>query len=60
MSIRDDGVGLRATSTEVTKGRRGLGLVEIQERIAALGGVFRLGPADGRGTDLTVEIPLEL
>lgn len=59
-SIRDNGVGLRATSAENGQGHRGLGLVEIQERIAALGGVFRVGPSDGRGTDLTVEIPLEL
>jgi signal transduction histidine kinase len=59
-SIRDNGVGLQATSGEPNQGRRGLGLVEIQERIAALGGVFRLGPSNGRGTNLTVEIPLEL
>jgi signal transduction histidine kinase len=36
-----------------------LGLVEIQERTAALGGVLHLVPNTGRGTDLTVEIPLE-
>lgn len=59
-SIRDDGVGLRTTSAEENKGRRGLGLTEIQERVAALGGAFHLGPADGRGTNLTVEIPVEL
>jgi signal transduction histidine kinase len=59
-SIRDNGVGLRAASSESNQGRHGLGLVEIQERIAALGGVFRLGPANGRGTNLTIEIPLEL
>jgi signal transduction histidine kinase len=40
-------------------GGRGLGLVETHERVAALGGVLRLGTNNGRGTDLTVEIPLE-
>jgi signal transduction histidine kinase len=60
-SIRDDGIGLDATVTEKGKSSRsrGLGLVEIQERTAALGGVLRLVPNADRGTDLTVEIPLE-
>jgi signal transduction histidine kinase len=59
-SVRDNGIGLDASVAEKgkTKGR-GLGLVEIQERTAALGGVLRLVPNTERGTDLTVEIPLE-
>jgi two-component system sensor histidine kinase UhpB len=58
-SIRDDGMGFCATALAPGKGTRGLGLVEIQERVAALGGVLRLGSNTPRGTDLTVEIPLE-
>lgn len=59
-SVRDDGVGLDVSVTEKGKARRqGLGLVEIQERTAALGGVLRVVPNAGRGTDLSVEIPLE-
>jgi signal transduction histidine kinase len=60
-SVRDNGIGLDASVAEKgkTKGRQGLGLVEIQERTAALGGVLRLVPNSERGTDLTVEIPLE-
>jgi signal transduction histidine kinase len=60
-SVRDNGIGLDAAVAEKrkTKGGRGLGLVEIQERTAALGGVLRLVPNTERGTDLTVEIPLE-
>jgi signal transduction histidine kinase len=59
-SVRDDGIGLDASVTEKGKNRRqGLGLVEIQERTAALGGVLRLEPNADRGTDLSVEIPLE-
>jgi signal transduction histidine kinase len=60
-SVRDNGIGLDASVAEKgkTKGRQGLGLVEIQERTAALGGVLRLVPNTERGTDLTVEIPLE-
>jgi signal transduction histidine kinase len=58
-SIRDDGIGFDANAAAPAKGSRGLGLVEIQERVAALGGIFRLGSNIPRGTDLTVEIPLE-
>jgi signal transduction histidine kinase len=60
-SVRDNGIGLDASVAEKgrTKGRQGLGLVEIQERTAALGGVLRLVPNTDRGTELTVEIPLE-
>jgi signal transduction histidine kinase len=58
-SIRDDGVGLDAAVLANGKCSRGLGLLEIQERTAALGGYLRLGPNETRGTDLTIEIPLE-
>jgi signal transduction histidine kinase len=58
-SIRDDGVGLDATAQADGSRSRGLGLREIQERTVALGGRLRLGPNDTRGTDLTIEIPLE-
>ena len=58
-SIRDDGVGLDATALGNGNRSRGLGLLEIQERTAALGGSLRLGPNEPRGTDLTIEIPLE-
>ena len=51
--------GMDATVLAPGSGGRGLGLVEIQERVAALGGVLRLGANTPRGTDLTVEIPLE-
>jgi signal transduction histidine kinase len=60
-SICDDGVGFDAAARATGKRRRGLGLVEIEERVTALGGVFRLrhNPEKAHGTDLTVEIPLE-
>jgi signal transduction histidine kinase len=58
-SIRDDGVGLPVNPEPASAPRRGLGLLEIKERVAALGGVLYLGPHTTGGTDLTVEIPLE-
>jgi signal transduction histidine kinase len=57
-SVRDDGVGIEAPAVSAN-GRRGLGVVEIQERVSTLGGVFRLGRARPHGTELSVEIPLE-
>lgn len=56
-SVRDNGIGFDAPVA--SSNRQGLGLVGIKERVTALGGTFRLGPNEGWGTDLTVEIPLE-
>lgn len=58
-SVRDNGTGLGAKGTASPNAQRGLGLVTIRERVASLGGTFRLGPNENRGTDLTVELPLE-
>jgi signal transduction histidine kinase len=57
--VRDDGKGLDPAVAPTHDGRRGLGLVEIRERMAALGGTLRLVPRVERGTDFIVEIPLE-
>jgi signal transduction histidine kinase len=59
-SVRDDGKGCDpAVVVTPTNGRRGLGLVEIRERTAALGGTLRLVPRLEQGMDFIVEIPLE-
>ena len=58
-SVRDDGIGFDSTVAAHRKDGRGLGLMEIQERVVALGGVLRVGGGEGNGADLTVEIPLE-
>jgi signal transduction histidine kinase len=58
-SVRDDGIGFDVNALSSRKRRTGLGLIEIKERVAALGGVLRVGRNKDRGTDLTVEIPLE-
>jgi signal transduction histidine kinase len=56
-SVRDDGIGIPPNYRR--SAHPGLGLVEISERVTALGGVMRLGSNQNRGTDLTIEIPLE-
>jgi signal transduction histidine kinase len=59
-SVRDDGKGCDpAVLVTSSNGRRGLGLVEIRERTAALGGTLRLVPRLEQGMDFIVEIPLE-
>ncbi len=50
--VQDDGRGFRP---EVT---RGLGLVGIEERVATLGGTFRVESHLGRGTLLAIALPL--
>ena len=56
-SIRDDGIGFSFEA--VARGERGLGLIEIQERLRALGGTLEIRSAPGRGTELHVTVPLE-
>jgi len=57
-SVRDDGIGIASQANSVL--HPGLGLLEINERVTALGGIMRLGANADRGTDLTIEIPLEI
>jgi signal transduction histidine kinase len=57
LSVCDDGTGFDVGA--LAPGKRGMGLIEIQERVNALGGVLRFGPHTRGGTNLTVEIPLE-
>ncbi len=57
VTVEDDGVGLRPDGN-ADGGRDGLGLVGIRERVADLGGTFRLDSKSGKGTRLTIELPL--
>jgi signal transduction histidine kinase len=51
VSIQDDGVGFDAA------GEKGMGLLGMEERVARLGGVFRVESAPGQGTTLSVLFP---
>ncbi|MFN7999383.1 MAG: sensor histidine kinase [Bryobacteraceae bacterium] len=50
--IEDDGTGFNPQQ------ERGLGLLGIQERVSHLSGKFQVDSAPGRGTVLSVELPL--
>ena len=59
LTVEDDGVGVNpARRSAPADGHRGLGLVGIRERVSGMGGTFQLEGAVGRGTRLTVELPL--
>lgn len=57
VTVEDDGVGWRAPQAGDTTARNGLGLVGIRERVADLGGIFRIEGTAGKGTRLTIELP---
>ena len=58
VTVEDDGVGLADASGRAAAQRKGLGLVGIRERVSDLGGTFRIEGKSGRGTRLTIELPL--
>jgi signal transduction histidine kinase len=53
LSVRDDGVGGADTA-------RGSGLVGLMDRVEAIGGSIRVSSRPGKGTQIEVELPLEL
>jgi signal transduction histidine kinase len=55
--IRDDGLGFDASKVnEVYEQRGSFGLLNMQERAAALGGALRMESQPGRGTTVTVSV----
>ncbi|MBI4186861.1 MAG: GAF domain-containing protein [Chloroflexi bacterium] len=58
--VEDDGKGFDVDAVFKSRraGRQSLGLLGIQERAALLGGTFNINSQVGRGTRLTVEIPV--
>lgn len=58
ITVEDDGQGFELERVGMGIPRRGLGLVGIQERASSLSGTFRLESQPGKGTRLTVELPV--
>lgn len=56
--VRDDGQGFDVEAALARRGDRGLGLIGMRERVEALGGQFTIGSAAGKGTEVSVTIPL--
>ena len=55
LSVRDDGIGF--DSTEV-RGKSGLGLTSIRERVRLIHGKHTIDSQPGKGTQITVKVPL--
>lgn len=54
-TMEDDGKGFDPTKPRL--GKRALGLLGMEERVALLGGALRIDSQPGRGTRIAVEIP---
>jgi signal transduction histidine kinase len=64
MDIEDDGAGFDAEamlqkSTQVTKDLRGIGLLDMKERAALIGGMLKICSSPGSGTRVSLKIPIE-
>jgi signal transduction histidine kinase len=59
-SIRDDGCGFIITQSQRTGSAKGLGLVAMRERVAAIGGALQIESRPGHGTELSIRLPVEV
>ncbi len=57
MTITDDGRGFDLRQQQSRQDHPGLGLLGVQERVAAFGGTMQVDASPGRGTSLNVELP---
>jgi len=57
--IEDNGAGIETQSPEESDQRPRLGIVGMQERTAALGGMLTVRSIGGRGTLVSVQVPLK-
>jgi signal transduction histidine kinase len=55
-SIRDDGAGFDSQRAQFAPGKKGLGLIAMQERVSALGGTLRIESRSGRGTEVLIQL----
>jgi len=58
-SIRDDGSGFVPRKVQTAAGRKGLGLIAMQERINAIGGTLHIESRPGQGTELLIRLSQE-
>jgi signal transduction histidine kinase len=58
VTVEDDGTGFDQARLDQDDERPGVGLVGIRERVSRLGGTCRVDTRVGKGTRLTIELPL--
>ncbi len=60
LSIRDNGKGMESTSMRLKTTRKmGMGLLNMRERTAYLGGTFLIRSPEGKGTEICARIPID-
>ncbi|MGH9326398.1 MAG: sensor histidine kinase [Terriglobia bacterium] len=57
-SIQDDGIGFDVPEVWGARGKKGLGLAGMQERLKALDGTLEIKSSPGGGTELRIQVPL--
>lgn len=57
--VQDDGIGFDTQAACSPGGTRGLGLIGIRERLAAIGGSLKVDSVKGKGTSVLLQIPME-
>jgi len=58
-SIRGDGSGFDPHQAQTASGRKGLGLIAMQERVSTIGGTLFIESTPGRGTKLLIRLSRE-
>jgi len=58
LTIEDDGKGVESPTEGTAGARRGLGIIGMRERAAALSGTFAIGNREEGGTRVLVRLPL--
>jgi two-component system sensor histidine kinase DegS len=59
VSIRDTGKGFDLNSVQGGKNGNGYGLVGMRERVQLLNGEMKINTAPGKGTCISITIPLQ-
>ncbi len=59
LTVNDDGTGFDVQSVMGQKGRSGLGLIGIRERLIPLRGECIIKSSPGKGTEISVQVPSE-
>jgi signal transduction histidine kinase len=55
--IEDDGIGFAAEQTGSTADGDGMGLINMRERLALIGGTFEIETESGKGTTIFLRVP---
>lgn len=58
LAVRDDGIGFDATTLDPWSGEGHFGLLGARERASTFGGLFTLSSAPGKGTEVTIDLPI--